>query len=449
MNRRPVEERLRDFNEVATGLSKESAVLEAKRCMGCPKPLCVDGCPVSIDIPGFINAIAEEDFRKASRIVKADNMLPAICGRVCPQEAQCQGTCILGKKGKPVRIGDLERFVADWERENGVEAPETAPTTGKHVAIVGSGPAGITAASECLRAGHEVTIFESLHEAGGVLTYGIPAFRMPKGIVKFEIDQVLALGAELKLNHIVGRSVAVDELLAYDAVFIGTGAGLPYFMGIEGENYGGVYSANEFLTRVNLMHADKFPEYDTPIIRGSRVAVVGGGNVAMDSARVARRLGAKVYLIYRRREDDLPARAEEIENAVQEGVEFVCCANPTKILGGPEVQGIECNRMDMCELDESGRPIPRPCTGVDSTFTLDVDVVIEAIGQGPNPLLAGLIPDLKRGRRGNIEVDEDGRTSIPHVFAGGDIATGAATVIWAMGSAKKAAASINKMLSEN
>jgi len=449
MNRRPAEERLLDFGEVATGLSEDSAVLEALRCMGCPKPLCVDGCPVSIDIPGFIKAIAEEDFRTAARIVKAENMLPAICGRVCPQEAQCQGTCILGKKGKPVRIGDLERFVADWERENGVEAPETAPATGKHVAVVGSGPAGITAASECLRAGHEVTIFESLHAAGGVLTYGIPAFRMPKDIVKFEIGQVLGLGAELKLNHIVGRSVAVDELLAYDAVFIGTGAGLPYFMGIPGENYSGVYSANEFLTRVNLMHAEKFPEFDTPIIRGSRVAVVGGGNVAMDAARVARRLGAKVYLIYRRREDDLPAREEEVENAVQEGVEFVCCANPTKILGGPEVQGIECNRMDMCELDESGRPIPRPCTGEGSIFTLDVDVVIEAIGQGPNPLLAGLIPDLKRGRRGNIEVDEDGRTSIPHVFAGGDIATGAATVIWAMGSAKKAAASINKMLAEN
>lgn len=449
MNRRPAEERLQDFGEVATGLSEDSAVLEALRCMGCPKPLCVDGCPVSIDIPGFIKAIAEEDFRTAARILKADNMLPAICGRVCPQEAQCQGTCILGKKGKPVRIGDLERFVADWERENGVEAPETAPATGKHVAVVGSGPAGITAASECLRAGHKVTIFESLHAAGGVLTYGIPAFRMPKDIVKFEIDQVLGLGADLKLNHIVGRSVSVDELLAFDAVFIATGAGLPYFMGIEGENFSGVYSANEFLTRVNLMHADQFPEFDTPIIRGSRVAVVGGGNVAMDAARVARRLGAKVYLIYRRREDDLPARAEEVENAVQEGVEFMCCANPTKILGGPDVQGIECTRMDMCELDESGRPIPRPCTGEGSTFTLDVDVVIEAIGQGPNPLLAGLIPDLKRGRRGNIEVDEDGRTSIPHVFAGGDIATGAATVIWAMGSAKKAAASINKMLAEN
>jgi glutamate synthase (NADPH/NADH) small chain len=403
---------------------------------------------VSIDIPGFIDAIAHEDFRSAARIIKQDNMLPAICGRVCPQEAQCQGTCILGKKYKPVRIGALERFVADWERKNGVEAPTTAPLTGKRVAVVGSGPAGITAATECLRAGHEVTIFESLHEAGGVLTYGIPAFRMPKDIVRFEIDQVLALGAELRLNHIVGRSVPVEELLAYDAVFIGTGAGLPYFMGIEGENFNGVYSANEFLTRINLMHADRFPEYDTPVIRGSRVVVVGGGNVAMDSARVARRLGAKVSLIYRRREEDLPARQEEVKNAIEEGVEFICCANPTRILGGPEVQGVECTRMDMCECDESGRPVPRACTGEGSTFTLDVDVVIEAIGQGPNPLLAGLIPGLKRGKRGTIEVDKDGRTSIPHVFAGGDIATGAATVILAMGSAKKAAAAMNRMLAE-
>lgn len=448
MRRRPSEERIHDFEEVALGLSEQDAVLEALRCMGCPRPLCVNGCPVSIDIPGFIDAIAHEDFRSAARIIKQDNMLPAICGRVCPQEAQCQGTCILGKKYKPVRIGALERFVADWERKNGVKAPTTAPATGKRVAVVGSGPAGITAATECLRAGHEVTIFESLHEAGGVLTYGIPAFRMPKDIVRFEIDQVLALGAELRLNHIVGRSVPVEELLAYDAVFIGTGAGLPYFMGIEGENFNGVYSANEFLTRINLMHADRFPEYDTPVIRGSRVVVVGGGNVAMDSDRVARRLGAEVSLIYRRREEDLPARQEEVKNAIEEGVEFICCANPTRILGGPDVQGIECTRMDMCECDESGRPVPRACTGEGSTFTLDADVVIEAIGQGPNPLLAGLIPGLKRGKRGTVEVDEDGRTSIPHVFAGGDIATGAATVILAMGSAKKAAAAMNRMLAE-
>jgi len=446
MNRRPAEVRVHDFDEVDTGLPEQIAVLEALRCMECPRPLCIQGCPVCIDIPAFISAIAREEFRDAARIVKQDNMLPAICGRVCPQENQCQGSCIMSKKGKPVRIGALERFIADWERENGVVSPEVAPPTGKRVAVVGSGPAGITAASELVRAGHSVTIFESLHKAGGVLTYGIPAFRMPKDIVKFEIDQVLAMGAELRLNHIVGRSVPVGELLQYDAVLIGTGAGLPYFMGIEGENLNGVYSANEFLTRVNLMHANQFPEYDTPVIRGSRVAVVGGGNVAMDSARVARRLGAKVHLVYRRREEDLPARADEVQNAIDEGVEMVCCANPVRILGGPEVRGVECVRMDMCELDASGRPIPRPLEGEESHFTLDVDMVIEAIGQGPNPLLSGLIPELKRGPKGNIVVDDDGRTSIPYVFAAGDIATGAATVIWAMGSAKKAAQSMNRML---
>jgi len=445
MNRRPADIRVHDFSEVDTGIPSQTAVLEALRCMECPRPLCVQGCPVCIDIPAFINAIAREEFREAANILKKDNMLPAICGRVCPQENQCQGSCIMSKKGKPVRIGALERFIADWERENGVESPEVAPPTGKRVAVVGSGPAGITAASELARAGHSVTIFESLHKAGGVLTYGIPAFRLPKDIVEFEIDQVLAMGAELRLNHVVGRSVPVDELMQYDAVLIGTGAGLPYFMGIEGENLNGVYSANEFLTRVNLMHADRFPEYDTPVIRGSRVAVVGGGNVAMDSARVARRLGAKVYLIYRRREEDLPARADEVQNAIEEGVEMVCCANPIRILGGPEVRGVECVRMDMCELDASGRPVPRPLEGEGSHFTLDVDMVIEAIGQGPNPLLSGLIPELKRGPKGNIVVDDDGRTSIPHVFAAGDIATGAATVIWAMGSAKKAAQSINRM----
>jgi len=448
MNLRPADIRVHDFEEVDEGLPEQTAVLEALRCMECPRPMCVQGCPVCIDIPAFISAIAHEQFRDAARIIKHDNMLPAICGRVCPQENQCQGSCIMSKKGKPVRIGALERFVADWEREHGVESPEVAPPTGKRVAVVGSGPAGITAASELARAGHSVTIFESLHTAGGVLSYGIPAFRLPKDIVEFEIDQVLAMGAELRLNHIVGRSVPVDELLRYDAVLIGSGAGLPYFMGIEGENLNGVYSANEFLTRVNLMHADRFPEFDTPVIRGSRVAVIGGGNVAMDSARVARRLGAKVYLIYRRREEDLPARADEVRNAIDEGVDMVCCANPVRILGGPAVSGIECVRMDMCELDASGRPIPRPLKGEGSRFTLDVDMVVEAIGQGPNPLLSGLIPELKRGPKGNILVDDDGRTSIPHVFAAGDIATGAATVIWAMGSAKNAARSINRMLAE-
>lgn len=446
MSKRDAAERINDFLEVDEGLSEVNAVLEATRCMECVRPACVKGCPVNIDIPGFIAAIAERDFKKAAEIIKSENMLPAICGRVCPQENQCEGKCVLGVKEKPVKIGALERFVADWERQNGVVTPKTEKPTGKRVAVVGSGPAGITAAAELSRSGHSVTIFESLHAAGGVLTYGIPSFRLPKDIVKAEIDQVLSLGAELKLNHIVGRSVSVKELLAYDAVFLGTGAGLPSFMGIEGENLNGVYSANEFLTRVNLMHADRFPEYDTPVLKGNKVAVVGGGNVAMDAARVAKRMGAEVYLIYRRREEDLPAREAEVANAVEEGVQFFCCANPVRILGGPAVTGIECVRMNMGALDESNRPCPVPYEGKDFLFTLDVDVVIEAIGQSPNPLLVSLIPDLKRGRRGNVITDENGQTSIPNVFAGGDIATGAATVIEAMGNAKKASSAINELL---
>ncbi len=447
MSKRPAEERIRDFGEVDLGLSAEEAVAEAQRCLQCKKPKCVDGCPVGIDIPGFISELSEGNFRKASEIIKQDNMLPAICGRVCPQESQCEGVCILGIKDKPISIGSLERFVADWERDAGFELPVVAASTGKRVAVVGSGPAGITAAAGLAKAGHGVTIFESLHEAGGVLTYGIPAFRLPKDIVAAEIEQVLALGADLKLNHLVGRSVPVGELLDYDAVFLATGAGLPFFMGIEGENYCGVYSANEFLTRVNLMHADRFPEFDTPVMHGARGAVVGGGNVAMDAARVARRMGARVFLFYRRRTEDLPARADEITNAVEEGVELVTCANPVRILGGPGVTGIECIRMEMCEADESGRPKPAPIT--DSNFTLDVDMVIEAIGQGPNPLLARLIPDLSLGRKGNVAVDDEGRTSIAHVFAGGDIATGASTVISAMGAAKNAALTINKILEKS
>ncbi|MBN1195234.1 MAG: NADPH-dependent glutamate synthase [Methanomicrobiaceae archaeon] len=447
MSKRPADERLRDFGEVDLGLSEEEAVVEAQRCLQCKKPACVGGCPVCIDIPGFIAAVAERDFRRAAAILRDQNMLPAICGRVCPQESQCEGVCILGIKSEPVCIGALERFVADWERAQGIIPPAVAPPTGKRVAIIGSGPAGITAAAECARAGHAVTIFESLHEAGGVLTYGIPAFRLPKDIVAGEIEEVLALGADLHLNHLVGRSVPVEDILAYDAVFLATGAGLPFFMGIVGEQLGGVYSANEFLTRVNLMHADRFPEFDTPIVRGSRVAVVGGGNVAMDSARVARRLGAKVYLIYRRREDDFPARHAEVANAREEGVEFLCCANPVRILGGPAVTGIECVRMEMQDPDMSGRPTPVPVEG--SAFTLDVDVVIEAIGQGPNPLLVSLIPGLIRGKKGNVVVDEDGATSVPRVYAGGDVATGAATVIWAMGAAKQAARSINAMLEKS
>ncbi|MEG3056716.1 MAG: NADPH-dependent glutamate synthase [Methanoculleus sp.] len=443
---RPADLRIKDFKEVDCGLSPDEAIVEAERCLQCKKPLCIKGCPVSIDIPAFIQRVAEGDFSGAARTLKEYNMLPAICGRVCPQEAQCEGACVLGIKETPIRIGALERFVADYERMGGAELPEVAGPTGKRVAIVGSGPAGLTAAVELARAGHAVTIFESLHEAGGVLTYGIPAFRLPKDVVRAEIDQVLALGVRLKKNHLVGRSVSVDELLGYDAVFLATGAGLPVFMGIPGENYSGVYSANEFLTRVNLMHANAFPEFDTPVLHGARVAVIGGGNVAMDAARVARRMGAKVSLIYRRREEDMPARRVEVLHAKEEGIEFFTCTNPTRIFGEGCVSGIECTEMSLCDIDASGRPSPEPVLG--SEFTLDVDMVIQAIGTGPNPLLVSLIPGLERGRRGNVVVDERGRTSIPHVYAGGDIATGAATVIEAMGSAKRAAVAINAMLKE-
>ncbi len=443
---RPADLRIKDFKEVDCGLSPDEAIVEAERCLQCKKPLCIKGCPVSIDIPAFIQRVAEGDFSGAARTLKEYNMLPAICGRVCPQEAQCEGACVLGIKETPIRIGALERFVADYERMGGAELPEVAGPTGKRVAIVGSGPAGLTAAVELARAGHAVTIFESLHEAGGVLTYGIPAFRLPKDVVRAEIDQVLALGVRLKKNHLVGRSVSVDELLGYDAVFLATGAGLPVFMGIPGENYSGVYSANEFLTRVNLMHANAFPEFDTPVLHGARVAVIGGGNVAMDAARVARRMGAKVSLIYRRREEDMPARRVEVLHAKEEGIEFFTCTNPTRIFGEGCVSGIECMEMSLCDIDASGRPSPEPVLG--SEFTLDVDMVIQAIGTGPNPLLVSLIPGLERGRRGNVVVDERGRTSIPHVYAGGDIATGAATVIEAMGSAKRAAVAINAMLKE-
>lgn len=446
MSDRPADVRIRDFGEVDIGLSTDEAINEAARCLQCKRPLCVRGCPVGIDIPAFIREVAEGNFPAAARALKEQNMLPAICGRVCPQETQCEGVCILGNRDAPIRIGAIERFVADWERANGPDLPEVAKPTGRRVAVVGSGPAGLTAAAELARAGHAVTIFESLHEAGGVLTYGIPAFRLPKDVVKAEIDQVLALGARLKKNHVVGRSIGVDELLSYDAVFLATGAGLPAFMGIPGENLNGVYSANEFLTRVNLMHADAFPEFDTPVLHAARVAVIGGGNVAMDAARVARRLGAKVFLIYRRGEEEMPARRAEVVHAKEEGIEFYTCANPVRILGDQHVTGIECVKMALCGIDASGRRSPKPIEG--SEFTLDVDMVIQAIGTSPNPLLVSLIPGLERGRKGNVIVDENGRTSIPHVYAAGDIITGAATVIEAMGSAKKAAAAINAMLKE-
>lgn len=446
MHDRTVEERLLDFGEVDAGFSPEEVMLESGRCLQCKKPLCVKGCPVNIDIPAFIRELATGDFRKAAVIIKEQNMLPAICGRVCPQEVQCEGQCILGRKEKPIAIGSLERFVADWERQHGMVQPQKKSSTGRRIAVVGAGPAGLTASAELARMGYHVTLFESLHAAGGVLMYGIPAFRLPKDIVKAEIDSVLALGVDLRLNHLIGRSVTIKELLSYDAVFLGTGAGLPYFMGLPGENLPGVYSANEFLTRVNLMHADKFPVFDTPVRKGSRVVVAGGGNVAMDAARVARRLGGKVTLVYRRREEDLPARAAEIARAKEEGIEFITCVNPVKILGETVMTGVECVKMEMCAPDASGRPEPAPKAG--SEFVIDADIFIAAIGQGPNPLLISELPELKRGRRGNVIVDENFRTSMRKVFAGGDVATGAATVILAMGAAKSAAHAIDRMLRE-
>ncbi len=444
MSDRPADERVRDFREVDTGLTPDEAIEEAARCLQCKKPGCVRGCPVGIDIPAFISEIAAGNFDEAATIIRNDNLLPAVCGRVCPQEVQCEGECILKGKDTPINIGGLERFAADWERTHAPSFPEREKTTGKKVAVIGSGPAGLTAAYELVKSGHEVTMYESLHQAGGVLMYGIPSFRLPKDIVQAEIDQLRAMGVKIKLNHLAGNSVTVDELKKFDAVFIGTGAGLPFFMGIPGEQLAGVYSANEFLTRVNLMHADRFPETDTPVKRGSRVVVVGGGNVAMDAARVARRLGARVSLVYRRREEDLPARKAEVAHAKEEGIEFVLCANPVRILGDQCVTGVECVRMQMCDPDQSGRPEPVPVEG--STFSIDADLCIEAIGQGPNPLLIRKLPGVEYGRKGNIIVAEDGRSSLPGFYAGGDVATGAATVILAMGSAKNAAHAIDRFL---
>ena len=446
MHDRAVTDRLRDFGEVDGGLTPDEARREAERCLQCKKPLCVKGCPVGIDIPSFVREIATGNFRRAAVIIKEQNMLPSICGRVCPQEVQCEGACLLGKKETPVAIGSLERFTADWERAHGAVLPQKKPSTGRRMAVVGAGPAGLTAAGELARMGYHVTLYESLHAAGGVLMYGIPAFRLPKTIVQAEIETVIALGVDLKLNHLVGRSVPVKELLNFDAVFIGTGAGLPYFMGLPGENLPGVYSANEFLTRVNLMHADQFPTFDTPVKRGSRVVVVGGGNVAMDAARVARRFGGEVTLVYRRRKEDLPARQAEIARAEEEGVAFVMCTNPVRILGEQSVTGVECVRQEMGAEDATKRPEPTPIAG--SEFILEADVCVEAIGQGPNPLLIHELPALARGKRGNIIVDENGRSSIRHVYAGGDVATGAATVILAMGAAKTAAHAIDRMLKE-
>jgi len=440
--------RIRNFEEVPFGYTPEEAVSEAERCLQCKRAPCIQGCPVNINIPKFIREIREGDFRAAIRTIKETNNLPAICGRVCPQETQCQAVCTLGKKYEPVAIGRLERFVADWEYEHGVELPEVGKPTGFRVAVVGSGPAGLTCAADLRRFGHAVTIFEALHEPGGVLMYGIPEFRLPKRIVRAEIENLLKMGVELKLNVVVGRTVTIDELFArgYHAVFVGSGAGLPKFLGIPGENLIGIYSANEFLTRVNLMRAYLFPEYDTPVKVGKVVAVVGGGNVAMDAARTALRLGAeRVIVLYRRTEAEMPARREEIHHAKEEGVEFEFLVNPVRFLdSGGKVSGVECIRMELGEPDESGRrrPIPIP----NSNFVIPVDTVIVAIGNDPHPLVPRTTPGLATTKHGTIVADEDGRTSREGVFAGGDIVTGAATVISAMGAGKRAAFAIHRYL---
>ncbi|MEJ2188237.1 MAG: NADPH-dependent glutamate synthase [Acidobacteriota bacterium] len=453
----PVQEplaRIRNFNEVALGFTVDLALAEADRCLKCKKPLCVDGCPVGIDIPAFVAAIQQEEFVEALAIIKKDNTLPAICGRVCPQEDQCEKACVTGKKHKPVAIGRLERFVADIELASGeVKMPDKAPDTGFKVAIVGSGPAGLACAADLAMRGHQVTIFEALHKPGGVLVYGIPEFRLPKAIVDQEIHNLEKLGVEIKCNFVIGKIATVQELLGeweYDAVFIGTGAGLPYFMGIPGENFIGVYSANEFLTRVNLMKAFAFPEYDTPVEMGSRVAVVGSGNVAMDCLRTSLRLGAEeVICLYRRTRDESPARLEELEHAEEEGIDFRWLSSPVEIYGDEDgcVTGARVQKMELGEPDDSGRRRPVPIEG--EQYDIELDTIIMGIGQGANPLVTQSTEGLELNRWGNIVADEDTMaTSIPGVFAGGDIVTGAATVILAMGAGKQAAEGIDRYLNE-
>lgn len=449
-------ERIRNFSEVPLGYSPEQAIAEASRCLQCKKPKCVEGCPVAVDIPGFVALAAEGKFLEAARKIMETNVLPAVCGRVCPQETQCEALCVLGKKGEPVAVGRLERFVADFERESGAyEAPKLPPPTGKKVAIVGSGPSGLTAAAELAKRGHEVTIFEALHEMGGVLVYGIPEFRLPKAILKVEVDRLKDLGVHLETSAVIGKLDTIEDLLTqegFDAVFVGTGAGLPTFMGIPGENLLGVYSANEFLTRSNLMRAYSFgdseAQADTPIVRGQRVMVVGGGNVAMDAARTARRLGAeKVILSYRRSREEMPARAEEIHHAEEEGIEFHLLTAPVELLGDEHgrLRAAVVQKMELGEPDDSGRRRPVPIEG--SEFEEPIDVAVIAIGAGANPLISSTTPGLEINRKGYIVADpETGATSLPGVYAGGDIVTGAATVIEAMGAGRKAAAAIDEWL---
>jgi len=443
----------RNFSEVALGYGEAQARVEAMRCLQCRNKPCIDGCPVRLDIPAFVAAIARGDYRLAIDVIKRDSLLPAICGRVCPQESQCQEVCTLSKAlkdvNKAVSIGRLERFAADWERAQGIQPPAVKPSTGRKVAVVGSGPASLVVAADVRREGHAVTILEAFHKPGGVMIYGIPEFRLPKQIVQVEIDTLRAMGVELRTNFVVGRTRRLQDLLGadgYDAVFVGTGAGLPKFMGVPGEEYVGVFSANEYLTRVNLMKA-YMREAGTPVLPAKHVVVVGGGNVAMDAARTALRLGAQhVSIVYRRTEAEMPARVEEVGHAKEEGIEFRLLQNPTRIFADERgrVIGVECLKYELGEPDESGRRRPVPIAG--SEFRLDVDAVIVAIGNGSNPLLTSTAPDLKLSKWGNILVDEDGKTAMERVYAGGDIVLGAATVILAMGQGRRAAASINRML---
>jgi len=453
--KQPAKERIKNFFEVALGFSKEEAEKEASRCLQCKNPLCVKGCPVEIDIPSFIKLIKEGRQKEALAKIKEKNNLPAICGRVCPQENQCEAACVLNKKKIPINIGALERYAADYELVHGSELKvhnkkfqitDSGPRT--KVAVVGSGPAGLTCAADLAKMGYQVTIFESLHLSGGVLIYGIPEFRLPKKIVENEVNYIKSLGVDIKVDNLVGKTYSIEELLqqGFKAMFIAVGAGLPQFLGIPGENLDRVYSANEFLTRINLMKAYKFPEYATPISIGKKVAVIGGGNVALDSARVARRLGRQVSLVYRRTEKEMPGRIEEVENALAEGIIFEFLTQPVRILADNNgfVKALECIKMSLGEPDSSGRRRPVPVK--DSNFTLDVDTVIIAIGQNPNPLLPKLTPGLKTSKEGTIIVNESFMTSLPGVFAGGDIITGADTVISAMGAGKKAAVAIDKYI---
>ncbi len=450
MREQPPKERAKNYDEVPYGYSEKEAMQEARRCLQCKKPICIEGCPVEIDIPGFIQLIAEGNFRGAIEKLKEKNVLPAVCGRVCPQEDQCEKICVLAKKFESVAIGRLERFAADWERAHGESSvPKIPRSTGKKVAIIGAGPGGLTVAGDLIMKGHAVTIFEALHKPGGVLVYGIPEFRLPKAIVYREVDYLVKCGVALIVDFIVGKTATIDQLLEdFDAVYIGTGAGLPWFMNIPGENLNGVYSANEYLTRSNLMKAYLFPEYDTPIVRGKRVAVIGGGNVAMDCARTALRLGAdEVHNVYRRSRKEMPAREEEIHHAEEEGIIFDILTLPVKYIGDKRnwVKEMECIKMKLGEPDASGRRRPVPIDG--SNLITPIDTVICAIGQSPNPLIPQTTPDLKIGKWGNIEVDsETGKTSKKGCWAGGDVVRGGATVILAMGDARVAARSIDEYL---